>query len=501
MKTQFILRLLPLTTAITATFLVGCAVSPTPISIAERTAALKIEREGLTSGQEQLSGPVTLDEALARALKYNLEYRVKQMEEALARKQLDLSRADLLPRLTAAAGYSGRNNENGASSQNLATGGQSLVPSTSQEKSHTNFDLGLTWNILDFGVSYYQAQQQSDRALVAQERKRKAVHQIMQQVRLAYWQAASAQILEKKIVDVLREARSALADSKKIELEKLMPPLEALNYQRQLLDMIRQLEAVNDELAQAKPRLASLMNLEPGKPYELAQPAQLIAPTLTMSINKMEETALLLRPELMEARYNERISLLETRKAFARLLPGIELSVGQHYDSNSFLSNNSWHDVGLRVSWNLLNILNAPTIQATAEVQRELTRQQHLALSMTVLTQTHVAMRDYSGRLRQYELSVELDSIDQRILQHVRNAARTDAIGKLQVVRSAASSLMSELRLHQSNGALQGAYAQVLSTLGLDPLPSTIESHDLPTLRAAVQTMETRWSIEMEKSQ
>ena len=116
---------------------------------------------------------------------------------------------------------------------------------------------------------------------------------------------------------------------------------------------------------------------------------------------------------------------------------------------------------------------------------------------MAVLTQTHVALRDYTGRVRQFELSEEINNVDQRILGHSRNAASAQALGKLQEVRASANSLMSELRLHQSYGALQGAYGQMLSTLGLDPLPTTVDSHDLPALRNAMRTMEARWATEV----
>lgn len=487
----------PLSVLMATLVLAGCAITPQPISLGERTQALPTERAALLKDQEPLIGTVTLDEALARALKYNLDYRLKLMEEALAQRQLDLTRADLLPRLTLGAGYTSRDNELGSSSMDLATGRQSLVPSTSTEKTRATVDLGLSWNVLDFGVSYYQSQQQADRWLVAQERRRKTVHLVMQQVRHAYWQAAGAQLLENKIGPVLAEARRALADSRKIEAEKLQAPLDTLNYQRQLLDIIRQLEAINDELSQAKPRLASLMNLEPGKPYILAVPTTLDTPQLKLAIETMEETALLRRPELMEARYNERIGVLETRKALAKLFPGVEFSVGAHYDSNDFLVNNTWRDAGLRVSWNLFNLLNASAIRGTAEAQRDIATSQRLALSMAVLTQTHVAYRDYAGRLNQYQLSNEMDSVEQRILGHVRNATKVDAQGKLQEVRAAASALMSELRLYQSYGALQGAYGQMLSTLGLDPLPPTIDSHDLAAVRAAVRGMDARWASEL----
>ncbi len=487
----------PLSPLMLALVLGGCAVTTEPIGMDERSKSLAAERAQMVQNQEPLVGPLTLDEAMARALKYNLDYRVKVMEEALASKQLDLARVDMLPRITAAAGYSTRDNDYASSSRNVATGAQSLVPSTSVDRNRNTLDLGLTWNVLDFGVSYYQAKQQGDRWLAAQERRRKTVHIVMQQVRPAYWQAVGAQVLEGKITTVLADARKALADSRKIELEKLLSPLETLNYQRQLLEIIRQFEAINDELAQAKPRLASLMNLEPGKPFTLVLPTQLNKPQFTLPMEKMEETALLRRPDLMEARYNERVSVVETRKALVKLFPGVELSFGPHYDSNSYLVNNSWNDAGLRVSWNLMNVFNASTIRNTAEAQLELATQQRLAMSMAVLTQTHVAYRDYTGRMRQFELSDEMDSVEQRLLAHARNVARSDAQGRLQEVRAAASALMSELRRYQSYGALQGAYGQVLATLGLDPLPETIDSHDLPAVRKAVMGMEARWAHEL----
>lgn len=54
---------------------------------------------------EPITGPLTLDEAMARALKYNLDRRSKQMEEALALGQLDVNKYDMLPRVLAQAGY------------------------------------------------------------------------------------------------------------------------------------------------------------------------------------------------------------------------------------------------------------------------------------------------------------------------------------------------------------------------------------------------------------
>ncbi|MBX3619150.1 MAG: TolC family protein [Rhizobacter sp.] len=443
--------------------------------------------------QEPVQGAITLEEAMARAIKYNLDHRLKLMEEAVSQRQLDLSRTELLPKLVAQAGYTTRNNELASSSRDISTGEQSLAPSTSSDRDRTSADLGLSWNVLDFGVSYYQAKQQADRYLVAQERRRKVLHLLMQQTRQAYWQAVGAQQLESKIEPVLKQARDALADARKVEAERLRSPLEALTYQRQLLDIVRQLEAVRDELQQAKPRLASVMNLEPGQPFSVVPSDALSVPQVSLPTSRMEETALVRRPELVEAQYNERIGLLETRKAMARLMPGIEVNLGGHYDSNSYLVNNQWWDAGLRVSWNLFNVLNAGKIRGLAEAQAEVAHQQHLALNMAVLTQVHVAHLDYLARLRQYEMTQDMNSVEQRILQYTRNAASASTQGKLEEIRAAATAMMSELRLYQSYGALQGAYGQVIATLGLDPLPQSVTGHDLKTLGEAVRSSEAAW--------
>jgi outer membrane protein TolC len=58
-----------------------------------------------------LVGVLSLEEAQARALKFNLERRVRQLEEAMALRQYDASRFDVLPTLMAQAGYSARDSD------------------------------------------------------------------------------------------------------------------------------------------------------------------------------------------------------------------------------------------------------------------------------------------------------------------------------------------------------------------------------------------------------
>lgn len=486
--------LLPVAVAL---LLSGCMVKPHPVSLQERQATAAADKQTLFGSQEKISAPVTLENAMARALKYNMDYRVKLMEEAMGQRQLDVANLDMLPKLAASAGYTARDKDNASSSQNIATGEQSLAPSISTEKQDRMADLSLSWNVLDFGVSYYTAQQQADRVLILEQRKRRVGQQLVQQVREAWWQAAGAQQLQGRIDTLLAQAQSALEDAREVESLKLRSPLEALNYQRQLLDVIRQLTAVRSALAQAKPRLAALMNISPGLDFSVAVSDDMPVPKLGIPVDKMEDIALLNRPEMVEANYSQRISALETRKAIAKLLPGIELSVGQSYDSNKFLTNNAWGYAGLRVSWNLLNLFNAGPITKAAEAEKQVNDAQRLALSMAVLTQVNIAWLDYEGKTKQFELERQLNTVDQTIYEQTRHAVESGASARLQGILADANAVYSSLRLYQSYGALQNAYGQMGASLGLDPLPEDTRGYDISSLDQAFKGVTARVNKQM----
>jgi outer membrane protein TolC len=475
-------------------WLSGCAIRPTPFTDAERAQSARDDRAEMFADQPALAGPVTIEEAMARAIRYNLDHRLKMMEEALGQKQLDVANFSMLPQLTAQAGYTTRNHPLASSSEGLFTNTEVVPPSFSTDKNMRTADLTFSWNLLDFGVSYYEAKQQADRVLVLEERRRKVVQLMMQQAREAYWEAAGAQRLHDRIAPLLDAARKALDESRQSQQEGLRSPLETLTYQHALLDIMRQLEAVRDQLEEAKPRLASLMNVPPGTEFELAPPAGFEVPSFDMPMERMEETALEHRPELEEARYNERISIYETRKAIAKLLPGVELQFGTHYDSNSFLVYHAWRSAGINVSWNLLNVLNAKNIRGVAQAQHDVARAQRLALAMAVLTQVHVARAELSAKERQFELFKELNDTDSQILQHTHNATLATAQGKLEEIRAATSAMMSELRLYQSYGELESAYGQLLATLGLDPVPDKLASDDLSAIEQSIANVEKRWT-------
>ncbi|MCW2242494.1 TolC family protein [Azospirillum canadense] len=473
----------------------ACAVTPEPLTLEERRAQVEADRARLFTDQEPVAGPISLAEAMARAIKYNLDYRQAMLEEAVQSRQLTLTSYDLLPKLAASAGLTTRDKDYLTVSRNTTTGVRSLEPSMSQDRNRATADLTLTWNILDFGVSYFQAHQQADRVLISGERRRRIINAIIQQVRASYWQAATGERLEGRIAPVLEEARKALKDSQTVEEERLRPPLESLRYQKALIEIIRQLETVQQDLAIAKAQLAALMNLPLGQTYSLQLPDgfRKTLPELSIPMERMETVALLRRPELQEERYQKRINVAEVRKAMVRMLPGISLTGGYNYDSNSFLVYNNWAEAGARLAYNLVTLASGPAAITAAEAQEEASDFRRLAVSMATLTQVHVAQQQFLRAHTTYEQTQLLESIERRINEQVQQQATASAESGLERIRAKASAINAELARDRAYADLQNAISTVYVALGLDPMPDTVESHDVKGLSMGIDRVLADW--------
>ncbi len=467
--------------------LAGCSVDPRPLTIEENQTraddALKQVRDRI----DPVAAPITLDEAIARAVKYNLDHRLALMDQAIANRQLDVSRWELLPKLMVDGGLSARSNDLASSSYSVLTGKQSLEPSISTDRRGGVADLQLSWSVLDFGVSYYQARQNGDRALATAEKRRSAVNAIVQQVRAAYWQAVAAERIGSRINPILTDARAALADAHEVERQRLKPPLEALRYEKSTIEVIRQLESLQADLGLAKTQLAALMGLPPGQRYQLAVPENPSAlPEMKTPVEELERTALINRPELREQAYNHRIAVDEVHKAFLKLFPNLSLTTGLNYDSNSYLVNQQWAEGGLRMSWGLMNLLSGNDFIGLAEAQRDQTEVRNLALSMAVLTQVNVAWQQLGRAQIQYKDAEELDGIESRIYDQVLTQQQNNTESKVERVRSAGARIVAELVKARAYADMQNAQAALYVSVGIDPLPQTVPDYSLKTLVSAV---------------
>ena len=142
-------------------------IAPKELTKVELQESAKIDKALMFGNEEKLVGSISLAEAIARALKHNLDSRARSMEQALALNQIDLDNYQLLPSLTMNAGYSDRSGWNATNSKTLKGPPPSSQYSYGADKTLFTGDFSLSWNILDFGVSYYNAKQNDDRSLIA----------------------------------------------------------------------------------------------------------------------------------------------------------------------------------------------------------------------------------------------------------------------------------------------------------------------------------------------
>jgi outer membrane protein TolC len=481
--------------AVSVLVLSGCSVKMTPLTEAELVSTTAADRLQARERMPALGESLTLEEAVARALKYNLEHRTRMLEQSLAFGQLEAGRFDMLPRFMADAGYISRSKDAIRNSIDSVTGQPSLAnPSISSERSFGTFDVGLTWNLLDFGASYYTAKQNADRVLIASERRRKAMHTLIQNVRTAYWRAVAAERLSDTVRATIAEAERALADSRRISSQQVRSPGEAWRYQRTLLENLRLLEGVDRELAAARIELAGLIGVAPGTPIRLQEPTEPHLLDLDYPVERMEELALLNNADLREHFYNVRIAADETRKALLRLLPGVTLSYVYKYDNDSYRINQEWTEAGVRVSYNLFNILAAPSRMRASEAGEQVAEARRMALQMSLLTQVHLARHQYHDAMRQYRRADEIFEVDNNLARFAADRAQSQMGSQLDNISANVTHILSSVRRYHALARVHEAASRIQATLGLEPKIGSVDEIELAALTELVAASLQQWS-------
>jgi outer membrane protein TolC len=455
----------------------------TPEEVARRnTESLRL----VALQDEPLPANLTLEWAFARALKFNLDRRVKKMEAAIALGQFDLAKFDTLPKLTAEAGYNYRNNESIVNVRDSVTGRASLAnPSISNDRIHVSSAVGPSWNLLDFGTSYFAAKQAGDRALAAGERRRKATHLLLAEVRSAFWRVAVGQRIAPELKQALADAEAALVEARRMEQDRLRPPAESLRLQRALLEHISQLEALQQDMSVARIELASLIGAPVATGYAVTEPAFALPKTLLeVSADEMEQIALANNPDLAMALYDVRIAQQEAHKAITKLFPSVTFEYQMRYDTDSYMINDSWQTASARISFDLFRFATLGRDLEAIALTEDLARRKQMATLMATVAQVNLSRIEYGMAYRAFERSEQTAAVDGRLREVFLAQAREELQSRLEVVAARTNALLSLGQRYRAMIQVQAAIGRMQSTLGLDPLlepPMTIPTQELAT--------------------
>ena len=474
----------------------GCAITPTPLAEGEISALAAQSIADVAKDQEPISGPVDLYEAIARALKYNLDHHVELAEHAVRERELDLAHYSLLPAIVANSGYGNRDSVNASSSKNVATGQQSLATSTSQDQRLRSADATFSWNILDFGLSYVRARQAADKVLIQNELRRKIALRIVEDTRAAYWRTVSAQRLLGQLKRVETQAREVERDAGQLANDGQTSRITALTYQREIVEVQRAIGELARELKVAHAQLAALMNVPPGLNFTVVERKHANRLLPRAPLPELVSIAVSNRPELKEVAYKERINSLEANAALLELLPGLNFYAGANFDSNSFLLHNHWGSWGAKAGWNLLKVFSYPARRALVEETDELLKTRALAVTMAIMTQVYVSRIRFGHAEQEHATAKRYRDVQRNLLVQIRAEASADRVSRQTLVREELNMLVAEAKFDITYAAVEGAWSQVESSLGLasnEPPPPNGSVNELSqALRA--RPMIASWS-------
>ncbi|MEG1116614.1 MAG: TolC family protein, partial [Janthinobacterium sp.] len=320
-------------------------------------------------------------------------------------------------------------------------------------------------------------------------------HNLILDVRTAYWRVVAAQKLVPLLRGTIAESEAALKDARTAENDRIRSPLEPLRYQRQLLENLRLLETIEQELSTARVELAALTALPLSSGYSVVEAGgDVNTAWLNQPIDKMEEVALLRNPDLREGIYNARIAQQETRRTMLKLFPGLSFNYGVKHSNDDYLIHQNWNEAGAQISFNLLGLLSAPAQMRLADAGVSLANQRRMAMQMAVLSQLHIARQQYANTARQYERADAIAEVDGRIAQHIANQAEAQKQSALDRISQQSTAVLSQLRRYQALSNAQAAALRLQATLGMEPVVNGSSDMPLAELTAAVAQSLQTWN-------
>jgi len=414
-----------------------------------------------------------LEDVLARALKYNLDTKVAELEELIAADDVTLEMLSALPSVTAKVQRVGRNNQGGSSSFSVLTGLQSLQPSISTDQYRKTHQLNVEWNLLDAGINLWRAKSASDRVLIAQERRRKVYHSVLQDTYSAYWRVAVAQIALPDIEGLLAET-----DAQSVRIEEqikqgLVPLDQAQNAKAELQDRRQRLMSMKQTLTLSETELKTLIDYPLDQPITLDleqrgwfRPGKL--PVIKGTVDDFELTAFMNRPEMREEVLNKNISLRDIKLSILQTFPGAEFLFTYNYDSNSFLVYDKWIDGVIGITQAINRIITAPARYSRAKNVDTLADKRRQALVAAMITQVHVAKTRYDFLTQAYLENEKAADNANAILKRAQDFKDTGMMSGAQLLNVKIDSGLAIINMALAYADAQDSYGRFITTLGID---------------------------------
>ncbi|HHC24403.1 MAG TPA: TolC family protein [Desulfobacterales bacterium] len=414
--------------------------------------------------------PLTLNEAVSIGLENNLDIRISRVMADIATDDALVEKLKMLPQ----ANFSSRVSQSSATS------------ASDEDTLRRTASLALTWNVLDFGLSYIRARQSAiSKEIRRMERLRQA--QILTlDIASAYWKAVLAEQSLKKIRKIEHEINKYKTKAELMVSQRRLDPIASKAIEKKIVELAVTASNLQAEISGAKIDLCELMGVDPMTEFTPARESfknyvkKMPAPD-SLDPRKLEMISLNNRPEFYSADLDIQIQQDEARAALLSMFPGISFDLTTYYDANSYYKNNFWITNGAGLTARLLSWPSQYVNWVNQIRTTDMVRLQRLLLTSGVIVQAHLALHEYAVRLRQFELYDDSFEIAEDLLTMSRERHELGLLSSWALTQRMLEEVVARLARDRRIIDLVNAYNTLLVTLGLDysnwgePLPDMDE--------------------------
>lgn len=405
----------------------------------------------------KIKKPIDMYMTIALALKYNYTGRVIRYQESLLKA--GKSAYAQLPDIASKAGYINTN------------------------YSDASPDLKVAWNLLDISTLYYMNHDQLFKQNVSVEISRKVIQNIMQEARVLYWKAITAQrllpVIDSTIEYMTLEVDEMNAEAKDLAKNGEMPDTKALVKKRDYMEAVQKLSDLKRDMETAHERLASIMGLHPATEFTLVgkEYGNFALPEMKSELGKLEWLALTNRPELKVH------DLLTTSDNLQIIIDNFRNDDAGSYMNNQQAYNKKWcHDANQTAMTVYEQVRNTDE-QTLATLRRQ-------RMTSLILNQVYIAWARYTSATEDYQIAMEIAGTSENIAEDITAAKGTKSSkSKLEAARAIADETKASLAYVDLQDALGALYA----TIGLDAVPYYMLNESPATIALNLRATLEKW--------
>ncbi|MBW1650877.1 MAG: TolC family protein [Deltaproteobacteria bacterium] len=473
--------------AVSCVMLSACAIDYKPNFTKERQIALKDDKALLKKMLDvKQDKPLTLDEAIKISINNNLELRVNRILKDAEDEKVLSEKLKMLPLLNAEGDivrrseydisyykYVDLNTMEPYGDIKTHTNGKAKELTISDDREILSGNLKLSWNVLDFGLTYIRSKQKAIGAVIKDIETNRQTQRLTAKVFSAYWKAVIAdKNLERipKVEQMLNEYKGVI---QKAVNEKRVSPIALKEAENKIIELSIKTTQIQAQLEAARIELAQLMGINPAIGFKLADAdVECFITNLPepkgLNINKLEDTALKNRPELFATDLELKIQKEEAKALLLRMLPGLRFDAVQMYNSNDFLYHNSWNTVGANLAWDIFGLPSKYYARKAQDKNIAAAQTKRIELTAAIMTQLRLALHDFGIKKKSFNYFNDFYSNHEDIVKIGAEYHKAGLLSDADMVERSIERFTAKLGRDEALAHMLDSFATLAVTLGVD---------------------------------